>query len=61
MGMSAVISGVRNHVAAAATSTAAKEIALAWTTESMVIGRRRSVPCVVGEPGVPVPQVAGSP
>ena len=56
-----MISGVRNHVAAAATSTAAKEIALAWTTESMVIGRRRSVPCVVGEPGVPVPQVAGSP
>ena len=42
-------------------TTTTSEIALLWTTESMVIRRVETGVWVVGEPGVPVPQVAGSP
>ena len=51
-GMSAVISGVSSQVATAATKTTTNEIALAWTTESIVI-RRVDVGVRVGEPGGP--------
>ena len=52
-----LISGVMIQVAMAAATTKINEIALFWTTESMVI-RRVSPGAWVGEP---VPQVAGSP
>ena len=60
--MSSVISGVSTQVAMAPTRTTRNAMAVLWTTESMVI--RRAGPAYVGEsgePGVPVPQVEGSP
>ncbi len=58
MPVSGVISGVRIHVASAATITTASEMPVFWTTESIVI-RPWSV-VWVGVPGVPVPHVLGS-
>ena len=57
------MSGVSTQVASAATITRPSEIAVFWTTESIVIGPRSTVGTVPGRPGwpgVPVPQVAGS-
>ena len=54
----AVMSPVTSQVTAAETITRAREIAVFWTTESMVIG-----PVVAGarvSPGVPTPHWDGS-
>ena len=54
-----VISGVSTQVASAVKITTASEIAVFWTTESIVMGPPVATG-VPGWPGAPVPQVDGS-